>query len=142
LKAADMTLESDPISPRYRRAFARASTRAQRSRVTNNSALLPNTDGRLAISRRFKDIASQIISDHGHDVSETTLQLIRRFAECACLAELEAAKLMRGEPISVPEICQLVSTMTRVAARIGCDRVPVDITDDAISAAIREEYSP
>ena len=137
-----MTLQSDANSNGNRRAFERASTRKQRSRVTNNSALLPNTDGRLAIARRFKDIASQIISDHGHDVSETTLQLIRRFAECACIAEIEAAKLMRGEPISVPEICQLVSTMTRVAARIGCDRVPVDVTNDPITQALREEFSP
>jgi hypothetical protein len=136
-----MTLQSDGNSPRHRRAFARAPKRAQRSRVTNNSALLPNTDGRLAIARRFKDIASQIISDHGHDVSETTLQLIRRFAECACIAEIEAAKLMRGEQINIPEVCQLSSTMVRIAHRIGTSRIPVDVTNDPITAALREEFS-
>jgi hypothetical protein len=141
LKAADMTLQSDDFSPANRRAFQRAVKRAQRSKVTNGN-LLPHTDGRSAFARRFKDVASQILADHGHNASETTQQLIRRFAGCACIAELNEAALANGDQINIAEHCQLVSTMTRVAARIGIDRIPKDVTDDAITAAIREEFSP
>jgi hypothetical protein len=135
-----MSLQSDDFSPANRRAFQRAKTRAQRSKVTNNGSLLPHTDGRSAFARRFKDVASQILADHGHNASETTQQLIRRFAGCACIAELNEAALANGDPINIAEHCQLVSTMTRVAARIGVDRVPVDITNDPITQALREEY--
>ena len=36
-----------------------------RSRVSNGSKTLPETDGRLRISRRFRDIANFILVDQG-----------------------------------------------------------------------------
>ena len=51
-----------------------------RSRVTNGADVLPNTDGRSAVVRRFRDILTAITSDQGgiERMSECRLQLVRR----------------------------------------------------------------
>jgi hypothetical protein len=113
----------DPAKPRLQR-------KAQaRSRVSNGRDLLPNVDGRSLIARRYRDIMSAIASDQGgiDRLSEARLQLIRRFAAAACLAEQLEARLARGEQIDIQEHALLVSTMVRVAQRIGVDRLPRDL---------------
>jgi hypothetical protein len=116
----------DPFDP----ANLRLQRKAQaRSRLSNARDLLPNVDGRSLIARRYRDIVSAIASDQGgaDRLSETRLQLIRRFAAAACLAEQLEARLARGEQIDIQEHCLIVSTMVRVAQRIGVDRVPRDV---------------
>jgi hypothetical protein len=48
-------------------------------------------------------------------------------AATAVLAEQMEARLARGEHINIQEYSLVVSTMVRVAQRIGIDRVPRDI---------------
>jgi hypothetical protein len=95
-----------------------------KSALTNNSTMLPGVDGRSAQARRFKDIIAQIVADQAgiSECSEARLQLIRRFAASALLAEELEAKLARGEDIDVATHALLCSTLTRLAARIGIDR--------------------
>jgi hypothetical protein len=139
-----MTLQSDANSPRARRAKAAALKRGDqfKSRVTLGRDVLPNVDGRSAVARRYRDISAAILSDQGGEsvCSETRQQLIRRFSAAAVIAEQMEAALANGKDIDVPAHCQLTSTMVRVAHRIGVDRIPKDITDDALTAALREEY--
>src|SRR5689334_18877256 len=103
-----------------------------RSKITNGTdgAVLPNVDGRSLIARRFRDISEQIVADQaGRDqCSETRLQLIRRFAAAAVLAEQLEARLANGEDISIIEHSQLASTMVRIAQRIGVNRILRDVT--------------
>jgi hypothetical protein len=101
-----------------------------RSAVSNGRDLLDGIDGRTAIARRYRDISSAIAVDQGgiDRLSETRLQLIRRFAAAACLAERLEAKLIRGEEIDITEHSLLVSTMVRIAQRIGIDRRAKNIT--------------
>jgi hypothetical protein len=101
-----------------------------RSRVTNGTDILPDIDGRSAIARRFKDIASQILTDQGGEdrCSESRKQLIRRFAATAVLAERMEARLANGEEINITEHSLLCSTLARLVSRIGIDRVARDIT--------------
>lgn len=103
---------------------------ANRSRITNGTRVLPNTDGRSAIARRFRDIASAIITDQGgvERLSEARVQLIRRFAAAAVIAEQMEAKLAAGEDINIVEHAQLASTLVRIAQRIGIDRRSRNIT--------------
>jgi len=61
-------------------------------------------------------------------LSEARLQLIRRFAACACIAEQLEAALARGEQIDIAEHAQLCSSLVRIASRIGIDRVPREVT--------------
>jgi hypothetical protein len=97
----------------------------QRSRITNgHAAMLPGVKGTSAMARRFKDIASQIVADQAGltECSEVRLQLIRRFAASAVLAEAQEARLANGEKIDVARHALLCSTLTRLAQRIGIDR--------------------
>ena len=65
-----------------------------RSRVSNGGHILPDVDGRSAVARRYRDIAAQIIADMGgaSQCAEARLQLIRRFAAAAVLAEQMEAR--------------------------------------------------
>jgi hypothetical protein len=102
----------------------------QKSRLTNAPVLLANVDGRTSVARRYRDIATAIATDQGgaDRLSETRLQLIRRFSAAACLAEQLESRLARGEEIDIQEHSLLVSTMVRVAQRIGIDRRAQNIT--------------
>ena len=91
---------------------------------------LPDTDGRLRIARRFRDIAAAILVDQGGAelCSESRRQLIRRFSAACVLAEDLEGRLARGEEIDVERHALLCSTLTRLAQRIGLDRRAKNIT--------------
>src|SRR6266508_5558970 len=74
-------------------------------RITNGRDVLPGIDGRTLIARRFYDVCQALISDQsGLDrCSEARLQLIRRFAAAAVMAESMEARLACGESIDVAE---------------------------------------
>jgi hypothetical protein len=128
-----MSLDTMPDKPaaRPRRADLKAHGQ-ERSRISNGKDLLPDVDGRSTVARRYRDIASQIAIDQGglEHCSESRLQLIRRFSACAVLAEQMEAALARGQEIDISEHALLCSTMTRIASRIGIDRIPKPIDDD------------
>ena len=95
-----------------------------RSRVSNGRDALPSTDGRSFVVRRFRDISSAILSDQGgaEQCSESRLQLIRRFAATAVLAEQMEARLANGENIDIAEHALLCSTLVRITRQIGIGR--------------------
>ena len=101
-----------------------------RDKLTNGSKTLPDTDGRLRIARRFRDIAAAILVDQGGAdlCSESRRQLIRRFSAACVLAEDLEGRLARGEEIDVERHALLCSTLTRLAQRIGIDRRAKNIT--------------
>ena len=101
-----------------------ASKSKGRSKVSNDEALLPGIDQRSATYRRYRDIATAIAVDCGgaDRLSETRLQLIRRFSATCVMAEL--AELAKGEEIDPTAFCALASTTVRLAARIGLSRSP------------------
>jgi hypothetical protein len=101
-----------------------------RTRVTNGIDVLPNVDNRSMIARRYFDIQTAIIAEQGSDVSETRLQLIRRFAAAAVLAEQMEADLANGKNININEHALLCSSLVRVANKIGINRIPKDVTDN------------
>ncbi len=91
---------------------------------------MPGVDGRSAVARRYHDIVAAIAADQGgaDHMSEARLQLVRRFAAAAVLAEQLEARLARGEAIDVGQHAHLSSTLCRLAQRIGLKRVARDIT--------------
>ena len=92
-----------------------------RARVTNGRAVLPDVDGRGIIARRYKDIMAAMVNDQGgaDQCSESRVQLIRRFAAAAVLAEQLESRLANGETIDIATHAQLSSTLVRLAQRIG-----------------------
>jgi hypothetical protein len=101
-----------------------------RDSVSNGNDILPGTDGRSVIARRYRAITSAILVDQGgfDACSESRKQLIRRFAAAAVLAERMEARLANGEEIDIAEHALLVSSMVRVARQIGVNRIPRNIT--------------
>jgi len=90
-----------------------------RSRVSNGADILPDVDGRSAVARRYRDITAQIIADMGgaSQCAEARLQLIRRFAAAAVLAEQMEARLANGHSINITDHALLSSTLVRLAQR-------------------------
>ena len=103
-----------------------------RSCVSNHSDLLPGIDGRSVVARRYRDLFSALCSDAGgmDRMSEARVQLARRYAALAVQAETMEAGLARGEAMDLTSYTQLVSTLVRVASRLGINRVPRDVTPD------------
>jgi hypothetical protein len=136
-----MTLQSDHNKPARRARQADVKRDYFKSRVSTGRDILPDCDGRSTIARRYRDISAAILADQGGEsvCSETRQQLIRRFSAAAVIAEQMESALANGREIDVAAHCQLTSTMTRVAHRIGVDRIPRDVTGDALDAALREE---
>jgi hypothetical protein len=121
-------MDSLAIKPAGSRRNGRRKPEA-RSRVSNGVDVLPDVDGRSIIARRYRDIQSAIInSDQPGELSETRLQLVRRFSAAAVLAEQMESRLANGEQIDVSEHALLVSSLVRIARLIGIDRVPVDVS--------------
>ena len=108
-----------------------AATKSQaRSRITNHRDLLPDVDGRTSTARRYRDVLAAIIVDQGglDRMAECRLQLARRFAACAVLAEAMEARMANGEVLDIAEYSTLTSTLVRVAQRIGIERTAKNIT--------------
>jgi hypothetical protein len=117
-------METAATSPTDSRKVAGAKAHT-RSRVSNGRDVLPDVDGRSVIARRYRDVIGAILVDQGGEdqCSESRKQLIRRFAAAAVLAEQLESKLANGEQISISEHALLSSTLTRLAQRIGINRV-------------------
>ena len=101
-----------------------------RSRLSNQREILPGVDQRLAIARRYRDLVAQIAQDQGgaDRCSEARMQLIRRFASGAVLAEALEARLANGEEVDIAEHALLSSTLVRLAQRIGINRIARDVS--------------
>jgi hypothetical protein len=118
-KASIAKAPPDPSDPRG----------LSRSRVSNGSAILPGVNANHILARRFRDIIGQVIADSAgiDQCSEIRLQLIRRFAAAAVLAENLEAKMVNGAEISLSDHATLSSTLCRIASRLGIDRVSKSI---------------
>lgn len=116
------------------------------SRVSNGKDLFrPEvTDLRSATYRRYRDLVEMLLVDAGGvDLcSESRKQLIRRFAACCVLAEKAEARLVADEEISVERHALLCSTLTRLASKLGINRVARDVTptlDEYLESLARDK---
>jgi hypothetical protein len=103
-------------------------------------------DGRSKARKQFDAIASGIAKDLGGDLSTVQLHLVEAFAGIALAVGAANARLLLGEAVDIAEHSQTVSTLVRVASRIGLGRVAKDITDPLSYARERgsesDEASP
>jgi hypothetical protein len=91
---------------------------------------LQGVDRRRRLVKRFNEICSAIETDQGggERLSEARMQLIRRFAATACLAEQLESRLANGEEINSQEHALLSSSLVRLVAKIGINRTAKNIT--------------
>ena len=95
-----------------------------RKLMSDGRDTLLDIEKRAVITRRYRDIFLSVVDDQGgaKHLSQTRLQLIRRFAASAVLAEGIEARLLRGERINVSEHIVLCGMLARMAQVIGIDR--------------------
>ena len=97
-----------------------------------------NIDGRLRARKKFDAIARGVAQDiaGNNQLSTVQLHLIEAFAGVAIHVNNLTARLLRGEDVNVLEHSQAISTMVRVAQRIGIHRLAREIsTLDPLSYA-------
>ena len=117
------------------------SSRRTRSRVTNHKDLLPNLDGRSSAARRFRDLVNSYLADQGgiEQCSEIRIGLIRRLASIVVQSELLEARMVNGEAINITELCQLASTMVRIASRLGLERVARNVNPPSVQQYLEHQ---
>ena len=87
-------------------------------------------DGRTKARKRFDAVVEGIASDLGGEAQLTTVQrhLVEAFAGCAVVVHDINARLLLGQPIDIGEATQAVSSLVRLASRIGVGRHMRDVT--------------
>jgi hypothetical protein len=87
-------------------------------------------DGRTRARKQFDAIANGIASDLGGEDHLSTVQrnLVEAFAGAAVHVHDLNARLLKGEPVDVLTHSQAISSMVRIAARIGINRVARDVS--------------
>jgi hypothetical protein len=102
-----------------------------------------NLDGRTKARKQFDSIASGIAADLGGEEQLSTIQrhLVEAFAGAACHVNDINARLLLGEEIDVVVHSQAISTMVRIASRIGIHRVARDVSP-SLSDLLREAAAP
>jgi hypothetical protein len=96
-------------------------------------------DRRTKSFLKFDAIASGIAEDLGGSKQLTTVQcsLVEAFAGIALAVNDLNARLLLGEEINITEQSTAVSTMVRVAHRIGMGRIARNIVSDPLKYASR-----
>ena len=89
-----------------------------------------NLDRRTKAAQKFNSIAAGIADDLGGEARLSTVQkhLVEAFAGAACHVNDLNAKLLLGLEVDIVAHAQAISTMVRVATRIGVERVARDVT--------------
>ena len=86
-------------------------------------------DGRTKAAQAFDPTAAEIAADLGGEdrLSAIEKHLVEAFAGVAVhLGDLHT-RLLLGQPINITEHATAVSTMVRIAARVGVRRIPRDV---------------
>jgi hypothetical protein len=121
----------------HRRTLVSPTSRVARGGVGGNSHghnrdrdASPNIDCSAVFARRCREILAAVLEDLGgaKRLPETRVQLVRRFAASAALAEQMEERLVCGEQINIAEHALLSSTLVRIAQIIGVDRTTRDVT--------------
>ena len=97
-----------------------------------------NLDGRTKAAQKFDAIASGIAEDLGGEDRLSTVEkhLVEAFAGAAIAVGDLNARLLLGEEIDILEQSQAISTMVRVAQRIGVKRIARNVNPPSPAAYI------
>jgi hypothetical protein len=89
-------------------------------------------DRRTLAAKKFDAIATGIAADLGGKDRLTTVQrhLVEAFAGAAVHMHDLNARLLLGQQVDIISHSQVISTMVRIASRIGVHRVARDVTPD------------
>jgi len=107
-------------------------TKSQNGKYQGKTRLLTRKqlDKRTSAAAEFDAIAKAIAQDLGgeENLSTVSKHLVEAFAGCAIHVGHINALLALGQQVDVIEHSQVISTMVRVASRIGVHRIARDVT--------------
>jgi hypothetical protein len=104
----------------------------RKARLLSRDAL----DGRTTAAKQFEAIASGIAADLGGEDRLSTVQkhLVEAFAGCAVvLSDINTRAMTGVEQIDLLAYSTAVSTLVRVANKLGIRRLPRDITPPGVA---------
>ena len=98
-------------------------------------------DGRTKARKQFDAIARGIAVDLGGDDRLSTVQrhLVEAFAGAAIHVHKLNARLLLGEEVDLVAHSQAISTMVRIASRIGVNRIAREVGPSLVDA-IRADW--
>jgi hypothetical protein len=110
------------------KAFANGQADVGKIRVLTRVAL----DGRTRARKIFDAIAHGVAQDLGgeNQLSTVQLHLVEAFAGIAITCNSINAKLLLGEEVDLMQHFQAVSSLCRIASRIGINRIAKNIEPD------------
>jgi len=105
----------------------------QRSRITNGSALLPNTDGRSAWVRRCKDVIAEHLADMGgsDNTSAAERSIVRRAAVLTTELEMLEARFAQAGEATAADLDLYIrasGNLRRLLEAVGLHRRARDVT--------------
>lgn len=111
----------------------------KRSDKPNGHRKLPqitrdSLDGRTRIAHEYDSIVDGISADLGGADRLSVIQrtLIEAYAGVCCVLNDLNARALQGEPFDLLQYATAVSTLTRVANKLGTKRQPRDITPPGV----------
>ncbi len=127
LAAGEPTESVDSLGRRHRRD---AGGRFCRRDGTVAREFLPDVDRRSVAFRHYRSIIDAIVQDLGGSaaVGEVKMGLVEQYAATRVLADQIKLRTFASKEVSVTEHSLLSSTLKRLAASIGVEREPRDVT--------------
>jgi len=139
--AAERTPDSVGIAldcPTVARAPGRSRKphRATKPQLLNRAQL----DGRTNAAKTFDAIARAIALDLGGEAALSTVQkhLVEAFAGVAITVNDMNARMALGQEVDVLQQSQAISTLVRLASRIGVRRIAKDVTRPNVSEYLEQ----
>jgi hypothetical protein len=133
-RAAQLVSKRDQERREFRRLKLSEQRRKRRKHTRRHKqpVAVPLTrehiDGRSRSRRQFDAIAHGIVSDLGGELTTVEAALVEAFAGAAVTVNDLNARLMLGEAIDLSDHAAAISSLVRIASRIGTRRRARDVT--------------
>lgn len=132
--AAQSTLEVAELQP----SQAAAKPPRKHGRTKHQLITRHEIDGRSNAGRHFTRLVGAVSADLGGDLTAVEVALVEAFAGTVVMTDDLNTRVLLGEKVDVGVFCQLASTMTRVASRLGLRRRPRVVEETMLSDVLRD----
>jgi hypothetical protein len=123
---------------------AKASNRQRdkfRTRTKPQLLVRAELDGRTNAAKAFDRLVGEIVADLGGREACTALELnlIEAYVGVAIQVEALNCRQLLGETIDLATYCQVASTMTRIASRLGLRRRPREVNTPSLAQYLEQQ---
>ncbi len=98
------------------------------TREGNGRAILPGVDGRSWHARRFRELAADLASHLGDEMTPPQEAIVRRAAQLMVWCEAAEAAYARGEDFDIAAYSSTANALRRLLTDLGLERRAKDVT--------------